>query len=419
MAPAFTLVLALFTLVNVAVGTPLALAQNITAVTKTNIAVASSPSPSLSSPSSSASVQKKVTVLTKLAAAPPPSAVPVQKKVTVATNPAVVVSPSPSPSTSLFKVPAQRKQCEKLVERREWRTLSREEKASYIDAIKCLQSRPAVKPVIKAARSRYDEFQAFHINQADAVHVAGEFLPWHRQYVKNYEAELHKCGYKGGNPYWDWTLDTHSDQTFAKSPIFDPETGFGGDGQLFTYKLPAPVPPAAMRIDPVAFRGCVMDGPFANHTIPLGPGKYIGDHCLTRGIKEEAKEFLNTPMVDYIMTQTNFGDFRIQVEGLPITPGHRVHDGGHYGVGGEMSNFYSSPGDPLFYLHHSNLDRMWWNWQQMKPERLYEITGRSATVPPFKNVTLDYPLIMSTLGPSAVIGDVMDIHSEPNCYTYI
>jgi hypothetical protein len=34
-----------------------------------------------------------------------------------------------------------------------------------------MQSNPAIKPVLKAAKSRFDEFQAYHINQADAVHV--------------------------------------------------------------------------------------------------------------------------------------------------------------------------------------------------------------------------------------------------------
>ena len=34
-----------------------------------------------------------------------------------------------------------------------------------------MQSLPAIKPVIKEAKSRYDEFQAYHINKADAVHL--------------------------------------------------------------------------------------------------------------------------------------------------------------------------------------------------------------------------------------------------------
>jgi tyrosinase len=75
--------------------------------------------------------------------------------------------------------------------------------------------------------------------------------------------------------------------------------------------------------------------------------------------------------------------------------------------------------DPLFFLHHANLDRVWWMWQTMLPHRLYEISGRSTTTPPFHNVTLDYALQMGTLGPTVPVRDVMDIWSAPNCYTYV
>lgn len=30
-----------------------------------------------------------------------------------------------------------------------------------------------------------------------------------------------------------------------------------------------------------------------------------------------------------------------------------------------MSNMYSSPGDPLFWLHHGKLDFEWNKWQQL------------------------------------------------------
>lgn len=55
----------------------------------------------------------------------------------------------------------------------------------------------------------------------------------------------------------------------------------------------------------------------------------------------------------------------------------------------------------------------------MLPHRLYEITGRSTINPPYVNVTLDFLLIMTPLGPTVPIREVMDIHSSPSCYTYV
>ena len=45
------------------------------------------------------------------------------------------------------------------------------EKADYIKAVKCLQSHPAVDPVMPQARTRFDEFQAYHIQIADGIHL--------------------------------------------------------------------------------------------------------------------------------------------------------------------------------------------------------------------------------------------------------
>jgi tyrosinase len=31
-------------------------------------------------------------------------------------------------------------------------------------------------------------------------------------------------------------------------------------------------------------------------------------------------------------------------------------------------DFYSSPGDPIFWFHHGMVDRIWWIWQMQDPE---------------------------------------------------
>jgi len=41
-----------------------------------------------------------------------------------------------------------------------------------------------------------------------------------------------------------------------------------------------------------------------------------------------------------------------------------------------MSNTLLSPSEPLFFLHHTWLDKIWWQWQSQQPNtRLTEIGG--------------------------------------------
>jgi len=128
------------------------------------------------------------------------------------------------------------------------------------------------------------------------------------------------------------------------SPVFDPITGFGGDGVPGTYSLPTDANFTSNIIFPEEFRGCVLDGPFKDYTLHFGPGKLVTDHCLTRGIHEEYAILLTSAAMANATRLPTFDLFHIELEGRPVTPTPKMHDSGHVGVGGEMSNFYSSPG---------------------------------------------------------------------------
>jgi tyrosinase len=36
---------------------------------------------------------------------------------------------------------------------------------------------------------------------------------------------------------------------------------------------------------------------------------------------------------------------------------------------------YTSPGDPIFYLHHGNLDRIWAKWQKQNTANKFAVGG--------------------------------------------
>ncbi|KAF8905207.1 tyrosinase [Gymnopilus junonius] len=297
------------------------------------------------------------------------------------------------------------------------RTLNDSEKAEYIRAVKCTQSLPNITS-FAGVQNRFDDFQAVHINTADLIHYVGHFLPWHRRFVSIYETTLRtECDYKGSIPYWDWTQDVKPGGNILNSPIFDPVTGFGGDGVPGTYDLPDNLPDSSS-IMTTAFVGCVMDGPFSreNFIIHLGPGRLITSHCLVRGVDNKYDKFLNSEAVGRALSQPTFEKFRVELEGTPSIEHPNEHGSGHLVIGGDLSNLYSSPGDPIFFLHHSNLDRLWWSWEMMDPlRRLDDMSGKTVKS---KETALEFLLHYDALGNTIPIRDVMDIRDFPLCYVY-
>jgi tyrosinase len=53
---------------------------------------------------------------------------------------------------------------------------------------------------------------------------------------------------------------------------------------------------------------------------------------------------------------TNFTDFATSLE--------NIHNGVHDWVGGTMGLLETAAADPIFWMHHANIDRIWWQWQQ-------------------------------------------------------
>ncbi|GME25711.1 tyrosinase central domain protein [Neofusicoccum parvum] len=133
---------------------------------------------------------------------------------------------------------------------------------------------------------------------------------------------------------------------------------------------------------------------------------------------------MNTTQVT--LSQPDFGWFDRVVEGGPSFDASGVHGGGHYGVGGtygQMGDLYASPSDPIFYMHHANLDRVWWSWQALDLEkRLTDISGPIYLMDYSNeqggNVTLDFPLTVGVNAENITVADTMNIKGGVLCYDY-
>lgn len=74
--------------------------------------------------------------------------------------------------------------------------------------------------------------------------------------------------------------------------------------------------------------------------------------------------------------------------------------------------------DPIWFLHHSQLDRLWWRWQQTdRQQRLWEYSGKANNdtdaAASLRDV-LDY----GSFVPGIRVEQVMDTASDLLCYRY-
>jgi len=90
----------------------------------------------------------------------------------------------------------------------------------------------------------------------------------------------------------------------------------------------------------------------------------------------------------------------------------------------------ASPSDPLFFMHHTMVDRIWYLWQKAHPSNFYSFHGGSVQAldhwqnyEAYRNGILPYLNLESKIPsdgmfPEYSIWDVMDTTAGPLCYTY-
>ncbi|CAK3941049.1 Di-copper centre-containing [Lecanosticta acicola] len=293
---------------------------------------------------------------------------------------------------------------QKCPQRKEWRTLTSAEQKDYISAALCLQD--LYSNVSSDSRlSAYDDFPWVYSHVGSSTRDSAAFLPWHRYFLHVYEDTLRgRCGYRGSLTYWDWTLDSDA---LERSPVFDPESGFGGDGEIDG--------------DPsIGRKGrCVTDGPFARTNVSLYDIQYK-PHCLSRGFRDPAgnpsnhisSHALSAESIEEILTtSTTFSAFSesIQSRVAGIIP---------FSIAGDLATF-TAPYDPLFYLHHVQLDRLWWLWQQRNGKGLRRAYDGPRHRSSIEKATRNDWLHFATLAPKVQVKHVMDTENKASlCYRY-
>ncbi|KAH9885553.1 Di-copper centre-containing protein [Xylariomycetidae sp. FL2044] len=278
--------------------------------------------------------------------------------------------------------------------RREWSDMSVEMREEYVAAVTCLMNKPPTVDTTKfpGALSRFDDFVAFHMTHAMQLHSNLYLFGAHRYYVYQFEQALrNECGYTGYQPYMNY--DRYSVDP-KNSPLFNGNSSsMGGQGELDPDYAGVPQPGRTPNIiESGGGGGCVTTGPFSDMMVSLGPtsmsmgsknvpknpktdGTGSNPRCLRRDVNVNAALGATADRAYALLNDNdNMDDFYNQLLGTPPPKDDPypwgIHTAGHYVAavdpGGDPM---TSPGDPLFYFHHTALDRLWWIWQMQDPEK--------------------------------------------------
>jgi tyrosinase len=169
-----------------------------------------------------------------------------------------------------------------------------------------------------------------HSNAAHQPHGNPRFLPWHRIYLLRLEALLMMVDPSVCIPYWK----SSEEQAFPSWLL-----GF-------------------------------------TPTVNLASGP----HTVTRNIGAFAT-LPNAAAVAGVLANATFNPFGAALEG--------VHNSGHVWVGGSMQSILTAPCDPVFWMHHAEIDRLWSVWQASHPGQHPPLAGAAAVMDPWSETEAD------------------------------
>ncbi len=304
--------------------------------------------------------------------------------------------------------------------RRNQADLSSDERKRYTDAVRQMKSTGV-----------YDRFVLIHqLSMAHTMvgssmvmvnmwaHQRPGFPPWHRQLLMDFENALRDADatLHGGTPstmtlpYWDW-INYRTRKHFLwwgkiwRDDFMGPN-GDSGKGNAVT-SGPFRAPPPTSDGDFVPFYGPDQPGtpPLtltdAGDAIPFLARQFGAqvDNLPTQQDWDDAKKITiydsrnpttlqwddsigaNTTVPDFFGVPSFRNVFEGWVPHNPAIPQSELHNKVHVWVGGSMGPM-SSPNDPVFFLHHCNVDRLWAEWQLSNPNLTYvqdsstpELTG--------------------------------------------
>jgi len=208
---------------------------------------------------------------------------------------------------------------------------------AYARSVSVMQSRPTDDPTSWSYQAAiHGTYQTLIAGATwnQCQHSSWFFLPWHRMYLYWFERIVRSIVLSSGGPadwalpYWNYGRD---DNARALPPAF--RTATLPDG--------SPNPLLVVNRAPGFNTGAKLSAGIVSADIALG-----------------LLNFSPAPLPGFgggVSAPTQFDTYAGQLENIP-------HNIVHSQIGGLMGDPHTAAQDPIFWLHHANIDRIWNQW---------------------------------------------------------
>jgi len=225
------------------------------------------------------------------------------------------------------------------------------------------------------------------------AHGGPVFLPWHRMFLLRLEQQLQRVTTaETGLPYWDWTAGPGGVLGSGVGAALGPARGDVASGPL-----------ADVRVRLAGFQGQLWS--VAPRPLRRASGRDVAS-LPTRADVAWALGDTSDGAYDTTPWDATTGAFRNRLEGWEDPAGGsapQLHNRVHVWVGGDMSPG-TSPNDPVFYLNHGNVDRLWEAWMT-RHGRSYLPSGSERDAPQGHRLQ---DTMLTLLGQAQRPADVLD-----------
>ena len=246
----------------------------------------------------------------------------------------------------------------------------------------------------------------FFMGSGYCYHAHPLFPTWHRPYMSLYEKTILDVatqivqGFTPGTqknnhlaalatwrmPYWDWAMDPSLPTVLRKKNIAVTRMANGVlkkviiPNPLYSYRLQIPNDFYVAIYDPPPLTIETVRNPTVKNDVFVSRQNYTSNQMIFVGPQ------LKSGVFDALTAVTDYNAFSNIADGFSSIEGvhglvHTISGGFNplNGLAGQMTFPLYASFDPLFYLHHTNVDRLFAIWQALNPDSY--LTDNTTVVP--------------------------------------